>query len=37
MITANAAATADITVDIIIYEDVNIANDSYVWYKDQHK
>ncbi len=37
MITANAAATADITAGAVILNDAGVANDSCAWCSDQHE
>jgi len=37
MTTADAVVTMNITVNAIIMDDVDIANDSCIWYSDQHE
>ena len=37
MTTADAAATADITADAVIMDDVGVANDSCAWCSDRHE
>ena len=37
MTTVDTVATADITADTIILDDVSVANDSYVWRSDRHE
>ena len=37
MTTADAAATADIIVNVVILDDVGMANDSCVWRSDRHE
>ncbi len=37
MTTANAVATADITADTVILNDVSIADNSCVWRNDQYE
>ncbi len=37
MTTADAVATADITTNAVILDDVDVTNNSCVWCSDQHK
>ncbi len=37
MITADTAATADITAGAVILDDEDVVSDSYVWYSDRHE
>jgi len=37
MTIADIIVTVDITVDIVIYEDVGIANDSCIRHSDQYE
>jgi len=37
IITADAVMIADITVNIVILDNVSIANNSYTWHSDRYK